>query len=159
MLFIFPTLKQNMTQISDPHKQGTSRFFLYFVEFDETPRFWYPRVALDAWTDFAFPSTKTYGPISVNLREKLKLLTPHLSSPSSVSPPCLSSKMWPFFHLTFLFPSLIFFSFFLNSFIFIYFLFFLNLDTWLTLRHVSITHSSMFLPRNNLFFFSSIDFN
>ena len=40
------------------------------MEFDETPRFWYPHVAFDAWTDFAFFPTKTYGPISIDLRKK-----------------------------------------------------------------------------------------
>ena len=69
---------------------------------------------------FPFAPMKTYDSISLNLREKLKLLTPHLSSPSCVSPPHLFAKMWPFFHLTFLFPSLIFFSFLLKFFFLIW---------------------------------------
>ena len=40
------------------------------MEFDETLRFWCPRIVFNAWTGFAFCPMKTYGPISVDLREK-----------------------------------------------------------------------------------------
>ena len=95
----------------------------------------------------SFAPTKTYGPISVNLREKLKLISLKLffSLLSRILP--FAAKMWPSF---FDFP------FFLIPFIFFLFLFFLNLDTWLTLRHVSITHSGLFLPKT--IYFSSVQF-
>ena len=92
--------------------------------------------------------SKTDGLIFVDLREKfLSLLFSSLSLSLSLSlfthsvcSPRLSSPSFISFPSFFLF-------------------FFLNLDTWLTLRHVSITHSGSFLPRNNLFLFSSIYFN
>ena len=34
-------------------KNDQSRKILYLVEFDETPRFWYPSVALNTWIDFS----------------------------------------------------------------------------------------------------------
>ena len=40
------------------------------MEFDETPRFWYPCVVLDAWTNFAFCSDENLGPVFISLREK-----------------------------------------------------------------------------------------
>ena len=66
----------------------------------------------------SFALTKTYGPIGVNLREKLKLLTPHFSSPSRFfsCPPLIVRSLLlpqngPFFLLLFIF--LFFFILFL----------------------------------------------
>ena len=60
------------------------------MEFDETLRFWYPHVALDSWTDFAFCSNKIYGPNSIDFREKFFSLYPSLLSfflaPSFICP-------------------------------------------------------------------------
>ena len=82
-----------------------------------------------------FAMTKTYGPISVDLREKQKIffffpfsLSLHLHAHSTR------------------------FLFLLTS-LFLFILFFFNLDTWLTLCHVSISHLGLFLSRNNLFIF------
>ena len=44
-LTIYMALSQRLTQVGKD---------LYLVEFDETPRFWCPRVALVAWINFAF---------------------------------------------------------------------------------------------------------
>ena len=48
-LTIYMTLSQRLTQVEkDP----------YLVEFDETPRFWCPRVALVVWINFSFSPNK-----------------------------------------------------------------------------------------------------
>ena len=39
-------------------KKILSRKIPYLVEFDETPRFWYPRVACDVWINFSSPIVK-----------------------------------------------------------------------------------------------------
>ena len=53
-------------------KNNQSRKIPYLLEFDETPRFWYPRVTLVAWIDFTSYSNETDSPISVDLRKKRK---------------------------------------------------------------------------------------
>ena len=69
-----------------------------------------------------FTPMKTYNPISVNLINKLEILSlkKFFSLLSRTLPVCLP-KCGPVY-LTFLFPSLIFFSFFRNSFFFFFFL-------------------------------------
>ena len=81
-----------------------------------------------------FAPMKTYGPIFVNLREKLELLSIEILFLSPLTPTLRLD--FPFY----------------------FFLFFFNLDTWLTLRLVSISYLGLFLPRKNLFLFSSIYF-
>ena len=50
------------------------------MEFDETPRFWYPRVALEAWMNFASCSNENLQPIFVDLRDKQRKKTNKISS-------------------------------------------------------------------------------
>ena len=105
------------------------------MEFDETPRFCYSHVALDAWPTLPFAPIKTYSPISVNLKEKLELLS--LKFFFSLLSRTLSISSFLFL-LTFLF---FFLSFFLSFF-----------DIWLILCHVSISHLVRFFPEKIYFF-------
>ena len=69
----------------------------YLVEFDETPRFWYPRVTLVAWIDFAFYSDKNLRSDFHRLkkkRRKKKSFSVSLHSHALPSP-------FLFFYLTF----------------------------------------------------------
>ena len=117
-------------------KDIPSRKISYLVEFDETPRFWYPHVACDAWIDFSSwtvelqPSeyrenlhffSLSHFSLSLSIRS-LPLPPSFFSSLSSISsyPPEL-----PFFffvcsshHFLFIFLFLLFLSFFFLSFIF-----------------------------------------
>ena len=86
-----------------------------------------------------FAPTKTYGLISVDLRKKRNFF-PFLSLALSSRSHTLTIALFSFIFL---------FDFLSFSF---FFPFFKNLNTWLTLRHVSIYHSSPFRPQNNFFF-------
>ena len=63
------------------------------MEFDETPRFWYPRIALNAWTDFAFCSyenlwfdfCKSYREVEAPFSFLSLLVSSHLFSTFSLS--------------------------------------------------------------------------
>ena len=66
------------------------------MEFDKTPRFWYPRVALDVWINF---SSRTVG---VSRKSPFLFFSPHslyFYSISFLSSPCLL----PFLFFSFLF--------------------------------------------------------
>ena len=58
-------------------KNNASRKIPYFLEFCETPRFWYPHVALVAWIDF---NSRTVKVQPSERREKLPFLFSALSS-------------------------------------------------------------------------------
>ena len=97
------------------------------MEFDETPRFWYSRVALDAWTDFGICSYETYGPIFLNIIEKRRKKKKNLILALALLPS-------PFFLFDFY---VFFFIFFLIYFFFLVLSFplFHPLDTWLNVSH------------------------
>ena len=66
------------------------------MEFNETPRFWYPHVALNAWTDFAFCSDENLlSDFHRSLREAKK--EKKSSSPSILTIPFLPKS--PFFSM------------------------------------------------------------
>ena len=107
----------------------------YLLEFDETPRFWYPHVALIAWIDFTFCSYETDSPIFLDLRDKRKpFFFFSLSLSSAHFLPFLFSIFFPFllsylpnflfvcshphFFLIFLFLIYFFFLFFIFLFFF-----------------------------------------
>ena len=105
------------------------------MEFDKTPRFWYPRVALDAWINCSSHSDETDGSISVDLRDKQIFFFPFSLSLLALTalffPLCFCSFVFLFDFLSFFFP----------------------------FYHVFISRSDPFLPQNNLFIFSLIYFN
>ena len=78
-------------------KNIPSRKISYLVEFDETPRFWYPRVARDAWIDF---SSQTVELLPLERRENLSFCFSLLSFSFSIR----------FFFLSLLLASYLFFS-------------------------------------------------
>ena len=120
-----------------------SRKIPYHVEFDETPRFWHPHVSLDAWTDFAFCSNKNlWSNFRKSKREAKKETEIKTSLPRS------SHALCPF-----AFPFDFYAFYLLFIYLFIYLFIIIILDTWFTLLH-----SVPFLPRNNLFLFSSLYF-
>ena len=107
------------------------------MEFDETPRFWYSRIALDAWTDFAFCSDKNlWSNFYKSYKEaKIKSFFPFLSLslllPRDPHCPLLCQK-WPFslFNLIYFL-----FFFFCSYFLFLFPCFIHPLDTWLNVSH------------------------
>ena len=82
------------------------------MEFDETLRFWCPRVVFNAWIGFAFCPMKTYGPISVDLREKRRKKTNKISLSLSLSLSLSNALPLPFIFLLFFF--ILVFIFFIN---------------------------------------------
>ena len=98
------------------------------MDFDETPRFWYPHVALDAWIGF---SSRTVELRSKECRENLPFCfsLPFLSLSLSLSlypisfpsSPCLLHFIFLFF--SFPISTEFFFPFFLFLFYFFFFLF------------------------------------
>ena len=110
-----------------PMQNNPSRKILYLMEFDETPMFWYPRLACDAWINFAFCSDKNLCSISINLRDKSEFLTllslsfSHFLSSLTLTVRFLFCEKWSLFLLfDFSFFLFLFFSFLF----FLYFLFF-----------------------------------
>ena len=92
------------------------------MEFDETPRFWYSRVALDTWTDFAFCSDKNLqSNFCKSYKEAKKIFyCPFLSLFSLLTPflpfsSFLSLFDFPFFFLSILFLSLFFFKIWIHD--------------------------------------------
>ena len=102
------------------------------MEFDETPRFLYPRVLSMRGPIFPFAPTKTYDPISVDLRENQRK----------------EKKSW-LFTLSFSHLPLPFFPFIVFDFVFVFFFILIH-------GGMSISHSGPFLPQKNLFLFNSI---
>ena len=107
------------------------------MEFDKTPRFWYPHVALDTWTDFAFCSDKNlWSGFRRSYRETKKYFFPlSLSLSFRSHSTVFRSKKWPYS-----FPFLFFYFFFLFLIFFFYFLvlsfpLFPPLDTWINVSH------------------------
>ena len=102
------------------------------MEFDETPRFWYPRVLLMRGPIFPFAPTKTYDPISVDLRENQRK----------------EKKSW-LFTLSFSHLPLPFFPFIVFDFVVVFLFYF---DTW---RNVDLSFGSVSTPKK----FISFQFN
>ena len=136
------------------------------MEFDETQRFWYPRVAHDAWINFAFCSNKTYSLVSVNLREKWNPFFFFLSFSCSFLPsfslPLLSffySFIFLLIHLHFLLLFvliLLSFSFSFSSFPFYFlFFFFTLLPVWIKVGETS----HHFPPLTHVTFTFFLDFS
>ena len=124
------------------------------MEFDETSRFWYPRVARDEWINFSSrtvefrPSKSRENPFFCFFILSLSFSIRFLISPLFASlplfllfSPFLSFPYPPHFLLSLFVPISFFFSFsiFLFSLIFLISFFFLFLfppfDTWLNVSH------------------------
>ena len=106
------------------------------MEFEETPRFWYPRVALDAWIDFSSQTVKLRPSVcweNLPLCFSLHFLSLSLSlyPISFLSSPCLlpflfffslslSNELPPFCLLTPYFLFLSFFYFLISFFSFLF---------------------------------------
>ena len=111
------------------------------MKFDETPNFWYPRVALNAWMNFASCSDEI---LRFDFRRSEKETKIRKNKNISLF---YTLSLSPFF--TFLFD---FFGFYLLFiYLFIIIIIIIILDTWF----ISL-HSGSFLLRNNLFIFNSL---
>ena len=106
------------------------------MKFDETPRFWYPCVALDVWTNFVFCSDENLrSDFHKSYREANKQFLP-----LSLLSLFLLKNPFPFDFHSFYF---LFIFFLFVIFLFIIYLFFLvlsfplfpPLDTWLNMSH------------------------
>ena len=114
------------------------------MEFDKTPRFWYPHVALAAWINFAFS-------LDENLRSDFHR-SKKKSEKRNKKNQILSHSLHALhpFHLTFLLSLKKKIIIIIIIIIVIIIIIIIILDTWFILLH-----SGPFLPRNNLFLFSS----
>ena len=102
------------------HGNNPSRKIPYLVEFDETPRFWYHVELSMRGPTLPFSPTKTYDPISVDLRKKRKkssFFSLSLSLSSLFSRPSYPSlPSFPFFISLFFFFLSFFFPLFFKKF-------------------------------------------
>ena len=107
---------------------------LYLVEFDDTPRFWYPRVALAVLINFVFSPDEN---LLSNFRKSEKE-TKRRKIKNKISLPCSSHALGPFlpFLLTYAFYFFYFFILFYFIIIIIIILFFLFLDSFISFYYI-----------------------